>query len=208
MKTAGDLLKAKRQALELTIDHVAQKTKLKANYLVALESSDFDSLPSATFAKGALKNYAKVLHIDPEVVLAMFRRDFSQNEKGEIIPRGLVEPVVKKTSFIPVNLILGVVAILAFLGFLSFQLISWWSLPKLTLLQPQNGEAYGEKVTVKGITEKDATITINNQQVIVDQSGNFSLDLVFASGTQSVLVEAKNRQNKTRLLERSFTVSK
>lgn len=208
MKTAGDLLRTKRQALELTIDHVAQKTKLKASYLVALESSDFELLPSATFAKGALKNYAKVLHIDPEVVLAMFRRDFSQNEKGEIIPRGLVEPVVKKTSFIPVNLILGVVAILAFLGFLSFQLISWWSLPKLTLLQPQNGEAYGEKVTVKGVTEKDATITINNQQVIVDQSGSFSLDLIFPSGTHSVLVEAKNRQNKTRLLERSFTVSK
>ena len=208
MKTAGDLLKAKRLALELTLTDVAGKTKVKESYLAALENSDFKSLPSATFAKGFLKNYARVLHIDPEVVIAMFRRDFSENERGEIIPQGLVDPVVKKAAFIPVNLILSGIAILAFLGFLGFQLISWWSLPKLSLIQPENGETYGEKVTIKGTTEKDSTILVNNQQVIVDGSGQFSLDLIFPAGTHSVLVQATNRQNKTRLLERSFTVSK
>jgi cytoskeletal protein RodZ len=208
MKTAGDLLKAKRLALELSLADVAKKTKVKEEYLLALETSDFSALPSATFAKGFLKNYARVLHIDPEVVIAMFRRDFAENAEGEIIPRGLVEPVVKKTSFIPVNLILSGIAVFAFLSFLAFQLVSWWSLPDLTLLQPEDGETYGEKVTVKGTTESDATILINNQQVIVDGSGQFSLDLIFPAGTHSVLVQATNRQNKTRLLERSFTVSK
>lgn len=208
MKTAGDLLKAKRLALELTLAAVSAKTKLKEEYLLALENSAFHILPSSTFAKGALKNYARVLHINEETVIAMFRRDFAENEKGEIIPRGLVDPVVKKTSFIPVNLILSVIGILAFLGFLGFQLLSWAGLPKLSLIQPQDGETYGEKVTIRGTTEKDAAILINNQSVIVDQNGQFSLDLIFPSGTHSVLVEAKNRAGKTRLLERSFTVSK
>jgi len=208
MKTAGDLLKTKRLALELTLTAVAEKTKLKESYLLALEESDFAALPSGTFAKGALKNYARVVHIDPEVVIALFRRDFAQNERGEIIPRGLVDPLAKKNAVIPVNLILAGVAVLAFLGFLGFQLFSWRSLPALELIQPQNGESYGERVTVKGKTAQDASITINNQQVIVDQNGQFSLDLVFPAGTHSVLVQATSRQNKTKLLERTFTVSK
>jgi len=44
--------------------------------------------------------------------------------------------------------------------------------------------------------------------VILDQNGQFSLDLILSAGTQSVMVEATNRQGKTRLLERTFTVSK
>lgn len=208
MKTAGDLLKSKRLTLELTLADVAGKTKLKEDYLLALENSAFNLLPSATFAKGALTNYAKVLHLNPETIVAMFRRDFAENDKGEIIPRGLVNPVVKKTTFIPVNLILSSVAILAFLGFLGFQLLSWASLPRLELVQPEDGETYGEKVTVRGVTEKDSAVLVSGQSVIVDQNGQFTLDLVFPAGTHSVLVEATNRQGKTRLLKRSFTVSK
>ena len=208
MKTAGDLLREKRHKLELTIAQVAVKTKLKEAYLLAIEDSDFARLPSSTFAKGALKNYARVLHIDPETVLAMFRRDFTQTESGDIIPQGLVDPVSKKNKVIPVNLLLVAIAILTFISFLSFQLFSWWNLPSLDIINPKDGETYGEKITVKGTTDQGATVTINNQQVIVDQNGQFSLDLIFPAGTHSVLVKATSRSDKSRLLKRTFTVSK
>jgi cytoskeletal protein RodZ len=208
MKTAGELLKEKRLTMELDLATVAAKTKIKENYLQAIEESDYDNLPSGTFAKGFLRSYANFLHLNGDTIVAMFRRDTTENEKGEIIPRGLVEPVGAKKKFLTVNLILAAIGILAFLGFLIFQLTSWWSLPKLELFQPQNGAAYGEKVTVKGIAAPDATISINGQKVILDQSGSFSLDLVFSAGTQSVLVTATNRQGKTHSLDRTFTVSK
>ena len=208
MKTAGDLLKEKRLLKELTLETVASKTKIKLEYLEAIENSQFDRLPSATFAKGFLRNYASYLYLNPDTIVAMFRRDFTQNEQGEIIPRGLVNPVGAKPKFFSVTILLTTIATLAFLSFLGFQLVSWWSLPKLRLLQPQNGDTYGEKITFKGTTESDSTVIVNGQQVIVDGSGQFTLDLIFPSGTHTVLIEAKNRQGKSTLVERSFTVSK
>lgn len=208
MKTAGELLKDKRLLKELTLEDVAGKTKIKLEYLAAIENSDFAKLPSSTFAKGFLRNYASFLYLNPDTIIAMFRRDFTQNDKGEIIPRGLVAPFDGKPKFFTVGFILISTATLSFLGFLAFQLTLWWSLPKLHLLQPQNNDTYGEKVTFKGITDREATVMVNDQQVIVDQSGQFTLDLIFPAGTHAVIIEAKNRQGKSRLLERTFTVSK
>jgi len=208
MKTAGELLKEKRILKELSLQDVSAKTKIKLEYLSAIENSDFTALPSSTFAKGFLRNYASFLYLNPDTIVAMFRRDFTQNEKGEIIPRGLVNPLGSKPKFFTVSVILTTLATLAFLGFLGFQLLSWWSYPSLKLLQPQNGDTYGEKVTFKGVTVRDATVKVDGQQVIVGELGQFTLDLIFPAGTHSVIIEATNRSGKTRLLERTFTVSK
>ncbi len=208
MKTPGDLLKEKRLIKELSLDDVAKKTKIKLEYLSAIEESRFDQLPSSTFAKGFLRNYATFLALNPDTIVAMFRRDFTQNDRGEIVPRGLVEPVGGKPKFFSVSAILMIIATISFLGFLAFQLIAWWKLPKIKLISPQNNDTYGEKVTFKGVTAKDATVIVGGQQVIVDQNGQFTLDLIFPSGTHSVIIETKNRQGKSTLVERSFTVSK
>ncbi len=208
MKTAGDLLREKRLTKELKLDDVAHKTKIKVEYLRAIENSDFSALPSSTFAKGFLRNYAEFLYLNPDTILAMFRRDFTLSESGEIIPRGMVTPVDVKPKFVTANVVLITLAILAFLGFLGVQVFAWRSLPKLSLLQPQNGDTYGEKITVKGVADPDATVTVAGQLVILDGSGQFSLDMVFPGGTHSILVEAKNREGKTQRLERTFTVSK
>lgn len=208
MKTAGKLLQEKRLLKELSIEEIAASIKVKSKYLIALENSDFASLPSSTFTKGFLRNYALALKINPDTVLAMFRRDFVENEHGEIIPKGLVKPISHKPKvFSAFSFLIGL-TLLFFLGFLGYQLLGWWSLPKLDILQPVNGEVYGELVTVKGKTDHDATVLVNKQKVIVDQNGQFTLDLLFPAGTHSVLVIATNRQGKSKMQERSFQVSK
>ncbi|PIR99056.1 hypothetical protein COT87_01560 [Candidatus Collierbacteria bacterium CG10_big_fil_rev_8_21_14_0_10_44_9] len=208
MKTAGDLLKDKRILKELSLQDVSTKTKIKIEYLDAIENSNFSALPSSTFAKGFLRNYASFLYLNPDTIVAMFRRDFTQNEKGEIIPRSLVSPLGTKPKILTVSIILTSIATITFISFLGFQLISWWSLPKIKLLQPRNGDTYGEKVTFKGVTSQDSTVKVNDQQVIVDGNGQFTLDLIFPSGTHSVIIKTTNRQGKSTLIERTFTVSK
>lgn len=207
MKTAGDLLHEKRLALELSLETVAYRTKVKEKYLHALEVSDFGSLPSSTVVKGFLKSYAKILHLNSETLIAMFRRDFSES-RGEIIPRGLVEPINSKSHSFSVSHVLIIIAVLAFFTFLFYQLTSWWSLPQLEVLQPIEGEVYGEMVSIKGKTDPDATIRIGDQTVLVSQTGEFNLDLLYPAGTHRILIQSTSRSNKTRLLERTFTVSK
>ncbi len=207
MKTAGDLLRSKRQILELTLDEVSKRTKVKPEYLLALEESTFDKLPSSVVTKGYLKAYARVLHINPDTLVAMYRRDYAE-VMGEIMPHGLIEPVVKKTRLVSIPFLLGSLAVIAFGTFLLFQLLHWWSLPRLTLLQPDDGDIYGETITVKGRTDPTATLKIGDQTVLVNQNGEFSLDLKYPAGTHRLLIQATDREGKVRLLERTFTVSK
>ena len=62
MKTAGELLQDKRLEKELSIDDVAKRLKVRPEYLLAVESNKYNQLPSATAAKGFLRNYARVLY--------------------------------------------------------------------------------------------------------------------------------------------------
>ncbi len=54
----------------MTLDTVAQQLKLAPRQVTALEEGDFASLPGRTFVRGFLRNYARLVHVDPERVLA------------------------------------------------------------------------------------------------------------------------------------------
>ncbi len=207
MKTAGELLHDKRLEKELSIIDLARRLKVRPEYLIAVEENNYQALPGSTAAKGFLRNYARALYLNPETILAMFRRDFSEGEGGRIIPKGALDPLSHKPRIISANTILITVAIIAFLGFLGWQIRSWLSLPRLDVTSPQNGEIYVGKVSVRGVTDQDAVITINNQKVLIGTAGNFSLDLSFPPGTHSVLIQAESRSGKIRLVEKTFQVT-
>ncbi|MBB5190357.1 cytoskeleton protein RodZ [Silvimonas terrae] len=66
----GARLKAQREALGLSLEHVATQLKLSARQIESIESDHFDQLPGNTFARGFVRNYAKLLQLDPAPLLA------------------------------------------------------------------------------------------------------------------------------------------
>ena len=68
--SAGMRLRAARTAAGLSIDAVAQQLKLAPRQVIALEEDDFAQLPGRTFIRGFARNYARLLRLDPEVLLA------------------------------------------------------------------------------------------------------------------------------------------
>ncbi len=69
-ETAGVLLRQAREAAGLTLDAVAQQLKLAPRQVEALEDGDFSRLPGRTFIRGFMRNYARLLHLDPDTVLS------------------------------------------------------------------------------------------------------------------------------------------
>ena len=67
--TAGALLGAAREASGLSIDAVAQQLKLAPRQVRALEEDDYTHLPGRTFVRGFVRNYARLVHIDPDAVV-------------------------------------------------------------------------------------------------------------------------------------------
>jgi len=70
----GEILRTTREAQGHTIADVAQALKLTQRQVDALESERFDMLPGVAFARGFLRNYAKLLGLDPDPLLQTLAR--------------------------------------------------------------------------------------------------------------------------------------
>lgn len=68
--TAGAWLRSAREAEALSIEAVAQQLKLAPRQVRALEEGNFADLPGRTFVRGFVRNYARLLRLDPEAVVA------------------------------------------------------------------------------------------------------------------------------------------
>ena len=93
MRTAGEILSGKRNQLGLSLDQIEKDTKIRKKYLEAIEKNNYSFFSESTTVKGFIRNYALILEIPPENILAIFRRDFIENEKGQIIPRGFTKEI-------------------------------------------------------------------------------------------------------------------
>jgi cytoskeleton protein RodZ len=65
----GQELAAAREARGLALADVAQSLKFAPRQLEALEQERFDALPGATFARGMVRSYARLLKLDPEPLI-------------------------------------------------------------------------------------------------------------------------------------------
>jgi len=67
----GALLRAARESAGLSLDQAAQQLKLAPRQVKALEDEDFGHLPGRTFIRGFVRNYARLLGLDAEGLLAL-----------------------------------------------------------------------------------------------------------------------------------------
>ncbi len=211
MKTVGEILKQARLKKGLTLKQLAQKTKVRPDYLKHIETSNFNQLPSATFVKSFIQTYSQAVGLNPQNVLAVFRRDYDQNTKGKIIPRGMAKPLAQPSKvWNPRTTTFFIALVLVTLvgGYMLKQLLSLNAAPQITLAEPEEGQTYTtSSIEVLGKTSTDATITINQKPVTLKQDGTFQTTLDLAPGDHTVIITSQSRDGKTRTLSRSITVT-
>jgi cytoskeleton protein RodZ len=67
--TPGILLAAARKASGLSISDVAAQMRITPRQVEAIEADQYDQLPGAVFVRGFVRNYARLLKIDPVPLL-------------------------------------------------------------------------------------------------------------------------------------------
>jgi len=70
-KSAGEILRSARLERGLSIQDVARQLRLSVRQVTALEDDDYSKLSSATFLRGFVRNYAKLLRVDPSPLLRL-----------------------------------------------------------------------------------------------------------------------------------------
>jgi transcriptional regulator with XRE-family HTH domain len=117
-------LRAAREEKGLTLDRVAEETRIPLNYLEALESESFDLFTSDLHARGFLRNYASFLGLDPEEMISLHdqMRGSLQGRRGNVIaPRPVAEQRQRSTLGADALLGLVVLALLAIAGLSVYQ---------------------------------------------------------------------------------------
>jgi len=71
----GSALAAARRSLGLTLDEISETTRVRVRHLEAIESGQFDQLPSRPFTIGYVHAYAKALGLDADATAARFRTE-------------------------------------------------------------------------------------------------------------------------------------
>jgi cytoskeletal protein RodZ len=72
MESIGDFFKQVRETKGLTIDEVASKTRIRSDFVRALEEGNFAKLPDQVFARGFVRSYARSLGLDEEDAIHRF----------------------------------------------------------------------------------------------------------------------------------------
>lgn len=68
-KQIGELVKAKRQEMSLTLKEVENATSIRVNYLKAIEEGQGKDVISAVYAEGFVRQYASFLGVDVQPLL-------------------------------------------------------------------------------------------------------------------------------------------
>jgi cytoskeleton protein RodZ len=78
MTSIGDTLRRERLRRGLDLDKVAAETKIGRHQLEAIEANQFDRLPGGVFARSFIRQYARLLELDDEEIIAQVKQQFDE----------------------------------------------------------------------------------------------------------------------------------
>ena len=71
----GEILREARERRGLSLDEVEWATKIRRQYLEALEKEDYTQLPAPVFGRGFLRKYAHYLGLNVEEILVLYPQE-------------------------------------------------------------------------------------------------------------------------------------
>ncbi len=194
MKRASFLLETARLDREYTLDEISKKTKIPFRYLQAFELEKVANFPDEPYCSLMLKEYASFLGLNPDEVVSIFRRDYAKktpqnNQKNSIF---VFTPQFTYTVIIALLIIL-------FSTYLIIEYIKFNRPPILKVDWPQN---FSKVVEIRGTTDAESTIKINQDLVVVDQNGNFVKKLELSTPEAKIVVESTSPAGKSTIEEK------
>ncbi len=198
-----------RKRKNLTLEEIAKATKIREEFLRAIEKGDFKALPSSAYAYGFVRNYAKFLGLPVEKSLALFRREFDEKKNIEVLPRGFSNPREYSMPRFRIGrsmvLISGVFIIV--LAFLLFQYRAAIFNPSLSVDHPaENQTVNSVNVEVRGKTDPNSTLSIDNEDVSIESNGTFKKNITVFPGNTVINIRVENKFGRVTVLKRTVLV--
>lgn len=212
MRTVGQILKEEREKQLLSLEQVEKVTKIRIELLKELEADNYQKLPPPTFVQGFIKNYGHFLKIDTNKLLAVYRREFSNQKHPPRVMEALANPLGKPGfRLTPAKVLstLVIVLVLSFFGYLWYEFSFLAGAPFLEVSQPvDNFSTNLTNLEVVGRTDAESKVEINSQEVTVEASGNFHQGVSLQESMNKLTITATSKFGKSTTVERTVYLKK
>ena len=118
--TLGESLRAARVSKRIKLPEVAQKTRIPLERLEALEKDRYGDLPDDVYLRGAIRNYAIFLGLDPDEMVAIYRAARPQAEKRAPLS---VAPTTRSVALVPATIGVLVIVVLILVALVLLHVI-------------------------------------------------------------------------------------
>jgi len=182
-------LKEKREIENLDIDNISKETKINIKHLVAIESGDFNIIPT-TYLRLFIKTYAQYLKLDYQQILNKYELESNKKRKS-IFKKKEIKSIEKEKRSIKKNL-------------------SYFKLSETYYLEPKKiiqililfSFLISTYLLVSYLSKKQAVI-VNQDIKILNHGAEQTVDI-----DENTLLNSSDFQNKNLIKSDSFKLSK
>lgn len=208
-RSIGRMLRSVREKNNISLDDASKATRIRGEYIEAIEDDNFSVFDSHVYAKGFIKNYAHFLGVESENLIALYRRDYENKSDRRGLKKSSEKRVVsvkKISNGVKINkrsilIVFGAISIF----FISILLLTFiqniFRQPYLKITSPLFGEGVEvltisgdqKSIRIEGETEIGTLIKINEEPVKINPELTFQSDFIpLGSERNLILVEASN----------------
>lgn len=207
MRTVGQILKEEREKKFYTLDEIEKITKIRKELLQALEMGQYTKLPPSTFVQGFIKNYGRFLGLNTEKLLSYFRREFSEGKNPPRVLDSLKNPIDdKRFRITPTRVLISIIftLVVIFFVYLWFQYRFLVGSPLLEIYHPADQlTTTSNEIEVLGKTDPEVKVSINNQEIDLDQNGNFSQLIKLSENVNTIVITSTSKSGKQTKVQRT-----
>lgn len=214
IQTVAELLVFARTQRQSTVDEAAAELQISPFYLEAMEQGDYARLPSLVYSRNFIRQYGTWLGLHVPPLVTLFEEEWKLFEKLQPVlidvPR---RPLGIKSSDLwklprYARLAMASTIVLALFAYLGLELYQLRQPPVLTVESPSEEQMVARQlVQVRGQTEPEAEILINNQSITSDAEGRFNEKVALLPGVNIIQIQAKKKYSRENKVYRKIIVA-
>ena len=174
---------------------LSELTDIPVHYLAALSDGDFTKLPAVPYVRGYLIKVAEALRVNADLLLRAYKQEVSfralkTSGSADKLPsnRFALETPSRKRTFI----IIGIILVLVVVYFI-WQIDDFLGTPQIQIFSPaaDNFIVNSPAIKLSGEVNSKDKLTVNNEEILVEKSGQFQKDFSLQPGINTIEFKTK-----------------
>lgn len=194
MRTAREIFQETRQQKKISLESVAEKTKIPFKYLKGIELGDNASFPDFHYAQLYVRGYAQFLGLSSQKMVSLFRRDWQGDWKtGRVKRRKYFLKLIDQLPFGTGSSLVVLSVVLLVGGYLLRQYITFNSPPPLEV----EISCLPDKILIEGKTNFGVVVRVDGKTTSLSEKGEFKEEII-SPWPERIVVQAESPAGKIR----------